>query len=68
MGELHADLATAGWDLSGAWVGGQAWTPRERTGSPAAPRPIRPAAGSEPAQETRNPAPVAAGAGVSIYV
>ena len=68
MGELHADLATAGWDLSGAWVGGQAWTPRERTGSPAAPRPIRPAAGSEPAQETRNPAPVAGGAGVSIYV
>ncbi|HJU19959.1 MAG TPA: flagellar hook-length control protein FliK, partial [Stellaceae bacterium] len=28
IGDLHRDLATAGFDLSGAWVGGEAWTPR----------------------------------------
>lgn len=68
IGELRADLAAAGYDLSGAWVGGQAWTPRERTGSPLAPRPIRPAAPGAPVPEVRGAAPAAAGAGVSVYV
>ncbi|MGH7038604.1 MAG: flagellar hook-length control protein FliK [Stellaceae bacterium] len=68
IGELRADLAAAGYDLSGAWVGGQAWTPRERGGSPPAPRPVRPAAAGAPVPEVRGTAPAAAGAGVSVYV
>ncbi|MGH7052611.1 MAG: flagellar hook-length control protein FliK [Stellaceae bacterium] len=68
IGELRADLAAAGYDLSGAWVGGQAWTPRERGGGPPAPRPVRPAAASAPVPEVRGTALPAAGAGVSVYV
>jgi flagellar hook-length control protein FliK len=63
MGQLHADLASAGYDLSGAWVGGRTWTPRQRTGSSAPPRQGRGAAHSRPTEPS---APITTG--VSIYV
>lgn len=67
LGELRADLATAGYDLSGAWVGGEAWTPRERSAGPLPPRPGRD--GGAPAPQEQGAAPAARmGIGMSIYV
>lgn len=67
IGQLQTDLAGAGYNLNGAWVGGDAWTPRERTAGPAA-RASRPAAQAD----AGGPAPVGAAAprsaGVSVYV
>jgi hypothetical protein len=68
IGELQRDLATAGYELSGAWIGGEAWTPRERTGSPALPQPGRDAANGRPVAQESGPAPVSAASGVSVYV
>src|SRR5579875_2535733 len=68
IGELQRYLATAGYELSGAWIGGEAWTPRERTGSPALPQPGRDAANGRPVAQESGPAPVSAASGVSVYV
>jgi hypothetical protein len=41
MGQLQAGLANAGYNLNGAWVGGDAWTPRGGRSAPLAPPPAR---------------------------
>ena len=66
MGQLQAGLANAGYNLNGAWVGGDAWTPRGRT-APVAARPTRlpGAMRVEAAPGTGSPT---AGRGVSLYV
>jgi hypothetical protein len=68
IGELQRDLAMAGYELSGAWIGGEAWTPRQRTGSPALPQSGRDAANGRPVAQEYSPAPVSAASGVSVYV
>jgi hypothetical protein len=68
MGELQRDLATAGYDLNGAWVGGETWTPRERTAGPALPRHSRSTTDSRPTEPVRRAVSAATGSGVSVYV
>jgi Flagellar hook-length control protein FliK len=68
MGQLQADLAGAGYNLNGAWVGGDAWTPRERAGGGAAPRQPREPAPGAPIAEPSGVAATPTGTGVSVYV
>jgi flagellar hook-length control protein FliK len=68
MAQLHSGLANAGYSLTGAWVGGEAWTPPGREGKPPMPHQPRGLAATEPIDEPPGAGPAAAGLGVSIYV
>jgi flagellar hook-length control protein FliK len=66
MAQLQAGLANAGFNLSDAWVGGDAWRPRSSAAAVAA-RPARPLVDDavQPATGASSRAP---GLGVSLYV
>lgn len=66
MGQLQAGLANAGYNLNGAWVGGDAWTPRGRA-APLAPRPAR-LPGATQMEAVQGMTAPAARVGVSLYV
>jgi hypothetical protein len=68
MEQLQRDLATAGYDLNGAWVGGETWTPRERMAGPAPARHNRGMTDSRPTEPVRRAVSAATGSGVSVYV
>ena len=66
IGQLQTNLGNAGYSLTGAWVGADAWSPAERDES-AAPRQQR-SGGSQPSLERSRSAPLLAASGVSIFV
>jgi flagellar hook-length control protein FliK len=66
MEQLQVGLAAAGYNLNGAWIGGDAWTPRGWT-APPAPRPARAAPDGQVAPSPGAPSSTA-GSGVSLYV
>jgi len=67
LGQLHADLGSAGYNLNGAWVGADASNARQQGSTPSMP-PARPAA--EPPDFTRSGTALApsSASGMSIYV
>ena len=68
IGQLQTDLGKAGYYLAGAWVGAEAWRPRERDGSSGMPQQQRNTANRPKlAESSGSPAPTVA-SGVSIFV
>jgi flagellar hook-length control protein FliK len=67
IGQLHADLGNAGYNLSGAWVGADASGSRQSDGRSFAP-PLRGTAARSSSQGSPAPPTPSAASGVSIYV
>jgi flagellar hook-length control protein FliK len=67
IGQLQTDLGNAGYQLNSAWVGADAWGPRERDASSGTPQP-RGAANRQKAEEAAGLATLLPVAGVSVYV
>jgi flagellar hook-length control protein FliK len=69
MAQLQASLATAGYNLNGAWIGGDAWSPPGWNGADgSAPRPQSRAPDSNQARPRSGARSPGAGFGVSLYV
>jgi hypothetical protein len=68
IGQLHADLGNAGYDLTGAWVGADASGARDRDDRSLGGAQPRGAANRTSAAEPRSAASPSAAPGVSIYV
>jgi hypothetical protein len=68
IGQLQIDLGNAGYNLAGAWVGAEAWSSRERDGTPASPQPQRGAVTRASVKQSLGSTTVSAVSGVSIYV
>jgi hypothetical protein len=68
IGQLHSDLGNAGYDLTAAWVGADASSPRERNGRLSLPLQERTSlVGAELINSAASPARPTS-SGVSIYV
>jgi hypothetical protein len=67
IGQLQTNLGNAGYSLTGAWVGADAWSPAERDESSAPPQ--QRSGGSQPSlAQSQGSTPLSAASGVSIFV
>jgi hypothetical protein len=68
IGQLHADLGNAGYNLAGAWVGADASDPRGRNARLPSPQPRDVPARGERATSAAVKTAASVGSGVSVYV
>jgi Flagellar hook-length control protein FliK len=68
IGQLHTDLGSAGYNLTGAWVGADAPSPRERNGGSRLPQLVRRAVNGAGLDGSPADRMLSSSAGVSVYV